>query len=228
MSEPTEPKVEPEKATTPPTPPTATVEGKPFDIAVEPQAGTTPGRILPNTPPPAETVEGEKFDAARAMALIDKLRAEIKELKPKAKVADDLTAAEQKRKEDEMSAVQKLQAQVDKAQAELKVAKLKDLRRTAADKVAAELKVDFPVLLIERLKGETPEELEEDAKKILAALPKAQAPKPPNLGPTNPGPGASQAETDAQLLARIRGQSVNIFDPAYAQQHGGGVMTKEK
>ena len=182
---------------------------------VEPQVGdTTP---LPVT----ETAEGNTFDLPRAMALIEKLREEVKELKPKAKAADDLTAAEQKRKEAEITAVQKLEAELAKAKAELKAAQLNDMRRAAA------AKVELPLVFADRLKGETPDELEADAKLILAALPKA-APKPPNLGPTNPGPGASQGESDAQALARIRGQNVNPFDPAFAQAHGGGVIIRGK
>ena len=182
---------------------------------VEPQVGDT-------TPPPAaETVEGDKFDLPRAMALIEKLRGEVKELKPKAKAADDLTAAEQKRKEAEMTATQKLQAELDKAKADLKAAQLNDMRRA----VAAE--VGLPLVFADRLQGETPEDLKTDAEKLLAALPKA-APKPPNLGPTNPGSGASQGESDAQALARIRGQGINVFDPNFAKSHGGGVMINTK
>src|SRR3990167_18744 len=132
---------------------------------VEPQVGdTTP---LPVT----ETAEGNTFDLPRAMALIEKLRGEVKELKPKAKAADDLTAAEQKRKEAEMTATQKLQAELDKAKADLKAAQLNDMRRA----VAAE--VGLPLVFADRLQGETPEDLKTDAEKLLAALPKA-APKP--------------------------------------------------
>ena len=37
---------------------------------------------------------------------------------------------------------------------------------------------------------------------------------------------ATEGETDAQALARIRGQSVNPFDPAFAQAHGGGAIIR--
>jgi hypothetical protein len=168
--------------------------------------------------PEAETVEGEKYDAARAMALIEKLRAEIKELKPKAKQAEELSQAEQKRKEAEMTEMQKLQAQLEKANADLKATRLSDLRRQAA------IDAGLPLAFADRLKGETPDELKDDAKKLLAAIP---APKPPNLSATNPGAGASQGETPAQALARIHGQSVNIFDPRWVKEHGGGVVIKD-
>ena len=179
---------------------------------VETQAETTPT-------PETETVKGEPFDAARAMSTIEKLRAEIKELKPKARQAEELTQAEQKRKEAEMTEVQKLQAELDKAKAELKRTQIEDLRRQVA------LKVELPIVFADRLKGETPEELEDDARKLLAALPKA--PKTPNVGPTNPGAGASHGETAEQQLARIHGQTINIFDPHWAKEHGGGVVMAE-
>ncbi len=43
--------------------------------------------------------DGKPFDAARAQALIEKLQEENKQLKPKAKLAEELSAAEQKRKD---------------------------------------------------------------------------------------------------------------------------------
>ena len=175
---------------------------------VEPQAGATP--------PESEKINGEPVDAARAMATIEKLRAEIKELKPKARQAEELSEAEKKRKEAEMTEVQKLQAELEKSKAELKATQLIEMRRAAA------AKVELPVAFADRLRGETPEELEEDAKKLLEALPKA--PKIPALGATNPGTGASQGETYEQQWARIHGQSVNPWDPNVHRQQGGGIF----
>jgi hypothetical protein len=57
--------------------------GEMSEQPVEPQAETTP------TTPETETIKGEPFDAARAMSTIEKLRAEIKELKPKARQAEE-------------------------------------------------------------------------------------------------------------------------------------------
>jgi multidrug efflux pump subunit AcrA (membrane-fusion protein) len=181
---------------------------------VETQAETTP------TTPETETVKGEPYDAARAMLTIEKLRAEIKELKPKARQAEELTQAEQKRKEAEMTELQKLQAELEKARSELKRTQLDELKRQAA------IKAELPLVFADRLRGETPEELEADAKLILGALPKA--PKTPAVNPTNPGPGASQGETVAQALARIHGQSVDVLNPSFAREHGGGVVIREK
>ncbi len=144
---------------------------EPEETKVETQAETTPA-------PKTETVNGETFDAARAMKTIEALRAEIKELKPKAKQADELIAAEQKRKEAEMTEMQKLQAQLEKANTELKAAHASDLRRQAAGEVG------LPLVFADRLKGETLEELTADAKQILEALPKV--PKTPIKIPIRP------------------------------------------
>lgn len=180
---------------------------------VEPQAVTTAA-------PEVETIEGEVFDAARAMKTIEKLRAEIKELKPKARQAEELSAAEQKRREAEMTELQKLQSAFEKAQAELKETKLRQLRQEIA------IKVDLPLVFADRLHGETADELEADAKRILEALPKV--PKPPPVNATNPGAGASHGETVEQQRARIYGQGIDVFSTEYAKTHGGGVIITEK
>lgn len=187
----------------------------------EPQAGeVTPQAATPAPAPVIETVNGEPFDAARAMKTIEQLRAEIRELKPKAKRADEIAAEEQKRKEAELTELQKLQAQYEKAQAELKALKMSEMRRAVA------IKVELPLVFADRLVGETPEALEEDAKKLLAALPKA--PKPSAVSPTNPGAGASQGETVAQQRARVYGAAINPLDPEFAKAHGGGVFWPER
>ena len=171
--------------------------------------------------PKTEMVNGEVYDADRAMKTILQLRQKVKELEPKAKQAEELAVAEQKRKEAEMTELQKLQAQLDKANAELKAAQLNELRHSAAAKVG------LPLVFADRLKGETPDELEADAKQILEALPKT--PKPTTVSPTNPGPGASQGETLAQARSRIYGgQDIDVMSPEYARQHGGGVVVREK
>ena len=183
------------------------------DVQVETQEETTPT-------PPTETVKGEVYDAARAMTTIEKLRAEIRELKPRAKQADELAEAERKRKEAELTEAQKLSARLEEAEAELKKLRLDEMKRAAA------AKVELPLVFADRLVGETPEELEADAKKLLEALPKA--PKTPSVSPTNPGPGASQKETVEQQRARIYGTGINPLDPEYARTHGGGVVWPEE
>lgn len=183
---------------------------------------------------PDEPKEGEKpeqskapetgeevFDKERAMALIAKLRGEVKELSGKAKKADELEQAETKRKESEMSELEKLQKRLTETETRLKQKEIAEARRAAAEKVG------LPVALAQRLQGETPEELETDAKALLESLPKADAPKNPKLSPTNPG-GAQQGETMEQQLARIHGQSANPFDARFAQSKGGGVLAPQE
>ena len=182
------------------------------ELQVEPQAVTTPA-------PEIETIEGEPFDAARAMRTIEKLRAEIKELKPKAKQAEELSLAEKKRREAEMTELEKLTAELQKAQAELKTAQLSQLKKDIA------IRVELPLIFADRLHGETAEELEADAKKILEALPKA--PKPPPVNPMSPGAGASQKETVDQQRARVYGTGFSPLDPEYAKAHGGGIVWPE-
>jgi cytochrome c556 len=163
-------------------------------------------------PEPTETVEAQEptqaveqptpqeeqpFDAERAKALIDKLRNEIKDLKSKAKKADELSEAEQKRKEAEMTEVDRLNKQLADAQAELKAARIATLQRDAATKH------NLPAELASRLKGETPEELEADAKALAELLPK---PKTPPLKPTYPGNNASgESETYEEKRRRLLG-----------------------
>jgi hypothetical protein len=172
------------------------------------------------TPPPTESVE--EFDKDRAMALITKLRAEAKELSGKAKRAEELEAAEAKRKEGEMTELQKLQAKLAEAESRLKQESKARLQREAAEKVG------IPASFAKRLTGETPEELEADAKEILETLPKTKA---PNISATNPG-GASQGETEAQRIAksheRLYGSGGDLFTPETMKQMGGGVFQSSK
>lgn len=81
----------------------------------------------------------------------------------------------------------KLQAELAAAQAEARQASLKVMQRDIASKT------NLPLALAERLRGETPEEMEADAKSILAALPKPAA---PNINASN---GAGGAPAPGQL-----------------------------
>jgi hypothetical protein len=148
------------------------------------------------------------------------LKAANKEAAERRKRLEELETAETKRKDSELSELDKLK----KALAE-KDALLTTMQRATLQRQAAE-KVGLPAAFADRLKGETPEDLEADAKTILAAMPKAAA---PNVGTTNPGSNATgDGETTAQRLARIHGTNVNIFDPTDIAKLGGGVIFTEK
>jgi hypothetical protein len=150
--------------------------------------------VVTETPAPdaqavAETVtgsDGQPFDATRAQALIEKLRGELKDLKPKAKLADELSAAEQKRKEAAMSELEKKDAQLKEAQAKLEAAERREMQRQAATKY------NLPSALVDRLEGKTLAEMEADAKVIADSLPKQAT-----INPTNPS-GQPVGATAAQ------------------------------
>ena len=105
-------------------------------------------------------------------------------------------------------------------------AKLKAYERAEAQRAAAE-KVGIPAALASRLQGETPEELEADAKRLLELLPKPQKPAP-GVNPTNPGnannefgmPGGKSGLTEAQL----RQWKYGVSDPT----PGDGFSIKNK
>ena len=168
--------------------------------------------------PASETpAQEEQFDKDRAMALIEKLRNEVKELKPKAKKAEDIEAAEVKQREASLSEMEKLQRRLNETEAKLKAKERAEAQRAVADKVG------LPAAFAERLKGESLEELEADAKKLLDALPK----QPKGLSPTNPG-NAQVGETTEQKRSRIMGlQHFNAFDPEQGEKLGGGVFWRD-
>jgi chromosome segregation ATPase len=183
--------------------------------------GEMPEEIVTTGETPTPTTETvETFDKDRAMALIAKLRGEVKDLTPKARKADELEQAEAKRKEADMTELQKLQAKLTEAESRLKLEGKARLQREAAEKVG------IPASFAKRLTGETPDELEADAKEILDTLPKSDK-KAPHLSATNPG-GATTGETLEQRLARIHGADKDYFSPELARQMGGGVSFTTK
>jgi hypothetical protein len=149
------------------------------------------------------TPETEQFDKNRAMALIEKLRAENRDLSKSAKKAAEYEAAAKVKAEGEMSELQKAQAKLAEYETKIKQSERKDAQAAAA------LEAGLPAAFASRLQGETPEELEADAKSLLEALPKAE-PKnqPPHITATNPAGasgGLTQEQRDAQTRSWIKG-----------------------
>ena len=157
-----------------------------------------------------ETTE-EPFDAARAMALINKLREENKALKPKAKKADDYEAAEQQRREAELTEAEKLRKELEKTKADLARREHEAMQATIAARVG------IPAVFAARLTGETPEDMEADAKAILAEIQRLK-PAAPAVGATNPGSNATANETPKQKRERLMGGHVDVFGS------GGGIV----
>lgn len=168
----------------------------------------------------APAVEAEEFDKERALETIKKLRQFEKDSKALAKKVAEYEAKEREREEAELSETEKLKRQLAERDAQLK-----GLERAAMQRKVAEA-VGLPAAFAERLKGETPDEMEADAKALKEAMPKAAA---PNVGATNPGSNATgQGETLEQRRARIYGGGVDIFDPATLAKLGGGVFSADK
>ncbi len=168
-----------------------------------------------------EKTEAEKPAAETATvskAEFDRMAAALKEANKEAaarrKRLEELEAEEAKRKEAAMTETEK----ATKRAAELE-AKLKAYERTEAQRKVAE-KVGLPAALATRLQGETPEELEADAKTLLETLPKPAKPAP-GIIPTNPT-NASQEVTREQRKAQLEGKTFDVFG------QGGGIFWGEK
>ena len=138
-----------------------------------------------------------EFDRDRAMALIEKLRKENRELTKRAKTADELEAEKRKREEAELSELDKARKRLAELEAQVKNQTLAQMRREVAASVG------LPPALADRIHGETPEEMEADAKSMLEALPKPVANKPSPGIVTNPGAATQPAEPRDQRLRRI-------------------------
>ena len=178
--------------------------------------------------PDGEMPEGDNTsnDAPKGneaiQAELEDIRAALKKANAEAakyrKAASAYEEAEEKRKEAELSEIERLQKQLEKAQAEAAALQRETLQR----RVASEMGLPEPLAL--RLKGETVEEMKEDAQSILDAMPTPQKPK---VQPTNPANGQPPQETLSARRSRIYagGQSApDAFDPSTATQHGGGVI----
>lgn len=185
-------------------------------------AGETPAQAetVQDTAQAVETWEdGKPFDPATAKALIEKLRAENKQLKPAAKKAQDYEAKLRAQEDADKSEIQRMKERLEQAEKELQGTKRRETQR----KIAA--KFGLPDALADRLHGDTEDEMEADAKELLEAMPKRQA-APVN----NPSSVQTAAETDAQRRARIYGSAglQSLYDPTTARQMGGGVINNQK
>jgi uncharacterized membrane protein YqiK len=150
-----------------------------------------PVTVEPVSTPPAEPAKDAAWWEGKAKAMEAEKVANAKKLAK-------LEAAEQARQEAEQTELQKAQARAEKAEAEANEAKLAVLRRDAITNTG------LPAAFADRLKGNTLEEMEADAKLLLAAIPAPVKPVPPAVGATNPGaPGTG--ETEAERKKRLIG-----------------------
>ena len=148
-------------------------------------------------------VKIEKVEPVKELTL-DELKAELEQAKQHAKNKEEEAArhfkkiqtfeqAEQDKKDAELSELQKEQKRAATLEAENKKIKLDLLKQQTASKLG------LPDVLANRLQGETPEEIEADAKQLLETLPK----KPNPASATNPGGDRQVAETDAERRRRL-------------------------
>jgi hypothetical protein len=166
------------------------------------------------TKPEVEKHEEEPFDKDRAMNTIHTLREVEKQAKKDAKELADLKAADQKRKDAELSETERLTKENAETKAENVRIKADLLRREVISEVG------LPNAFKDRLKGETKEELTADAQDLLRTVPALkQAPKLPKNNP----PGGDPSETDAEKRERLFGKRPDIFNIDQIKQAGGGV-----
>lgn len=170
-----------------------------------------PQTVIETAPAPAtaETTETAKFTQADLDRILGERLA-----KEKVRTAE---AAERAKKEAE-----RLSAEEAGRFQELYKATLTDLeteRNTRRALEAAALrrevaaKVNLPAALVDRLKGETPEELEMDAKQLLAALPKPAAPNINAGSPAGVPPAGVMSEEERKLRAAALGVDWRYFNP---------------
>ena len=143
--------------------------------------------------PEKEEVIEEIFDKERAMATIKNLRKFEKTAGKLQKQIDAYKEKEDSDKKAQMTEIDRLKLEkqdVDQKYASL----LLDTQRADAAK-----KVGLSDIFIDRIKGDTPEEMEEDAKLLLSAIPTQKS----KSSAANPGHNAtSRTETDEQRTAR--------------------------
>lgn len=133
----------------------------------------------------------EEWDKDRAKATILNLRAIEAQAKKDAKELAALKAEKQKQVDATLSETEKLKKQADELARQNAQLQADIIRRD----VVAE--TGLPALFADRLKGATKEEMLEDAKELMKALPAAQKPNV-KVSATNPANAGNQMTDDAR------------------------------
>lgn len=170
-------------------------------VNTEPPAGEMPA---------AQPAQGDDIEAIKAA--LKKANNEAAKYRKAAEAAEQ----ERKAREDaELSETEKLRKQVAEYEDRIKTAERQNLQR----KIGAEL--GLPEVLALRLQGDDEDAMKEDAKAILATLPKK--PSAPNLSATNPGNG-QPLELDYAHWKALQGQMADPMSLSSIQKRGGGVI----
>ena len=186
-----------------------------------PETPVEPKELESKSSPAPSAEKEEEFDKERAMNTIHSLREQEKQWKKDKKELENFKAEDAKRKEAEMSDLEKAQKKAAQLEADLKAERLQNLKLKVAGKY------QLPESLANRLQGETEDELDADAKALAELLPKQQkAAKLPVTDPAEPEKG----ETDQQRRTRLSRQGGNFWDADMMKQKGGGafISSKEK
>ena len=154
----------PEENTPGAMPETAVPEATP----AAPEPGAMPE---PVEPAKAQTPDELQAELERTREALKKANKEAEQRRRK---LEELDAAEAKRKEAEMSELEKANKRAEEA--EKRAAQIE--RERLLDRIAA--KHSLPEDLRDRLRGESEEDLEEDAQKLAALVVKSAAPQVPN------------------------------------------------
>lgn len=146
---------------------------------------------------PTEMVSVSAAELAEIRAALKKANAEAAKYR---KTAEQIEQERKAKEEAEMTALEK----ANKRAADLE-AQIKQMERSRMQSEIA-AKVGLPAKLANRLQGETPEEMEADARAILEDLPKPQEAHKPGPGLiVNPGVNGKTGETDAERRKRLFG-----------------------
>lgn len=167
-----------------------------------PMADTAPAPVN------AETPEAKFTQADLDRILGERLAKEKQRTEAaaqKAREEAERKAAEEQGKFQEL--YQGTLAQLEKLAAEKRALEAAAMRREVA------AKVNLPAALIDRLQGETADELEADAKALLAALPKPAAPNINAGSPAGVPPAGVMSEEERKLRAAALGVDWRYFNP---------------
>lgn len=186
-------------------------------VAPAPEAKGTGKAQVEQSNSPAEPEE--EFDKERAMNTILKLREIESKYKKVTRDMERIQDEERKRKESEMTDVEKYKAKAEELENALKA------ERTEKMRLKVSSKYQLPEKLAARLQGETEEEIEADAAELAKLLPKQK--QAPQLQSNDVADG-KKGETDAQKRARIYNKGANLFDVDAIRERGGGVFFNQK
>lgn len=166
----------------------------------DPIETTDPADPAPVPAKPAP--EPKPTDPQEHMIPKSRLDDEIQKRKDAETQLQALQQADEQRKRDELTESERLKLEKQEAEKERDQLKLEKQQRSAADKVG------LPAEFADRLKGNTPAEMEADALKLLEAMPKQEKKKQEKINNTTPtGTAKDAAEmTDQEKSAFLWGK----------------------